>query len=96
MFLSFHPSPRLLDVEADGGAGGAGAGEAEDDPRAVGEDEAEALLAGDGAVDRVRVLRGRTGGGAGIVGGYRSGKLSTTIYHIEHFIHSRYAARALV
>ena len=33
-----------LEVEAQGGAGGAGAGEAEDDARAVGEQDADALV----------------------------------------------------
>mmetsp|Transcript_12633 Transcript_12633/g.26643 ORF Transcript_12633/g.26643 Transcript_12633/m.26643 type:complete len:642 (+) Transcript_12633:206-2131(+) len=46
----------LLNVQADGGARGAGAGEAEDDARAVGEDEAQALALGHGPVDGVGVL----------------------------------------
>ena len=46
----------LLDVHADGGAGGTRAGEAEDEARAVGEDEADALLFGDGTVDGILSL----------------------------------------
>ena len=47
----------LLDVHVDGGVGGTRAGEAEDEARAVGEDEADALLFGDGTVDGIRVLK---------------------------------------
>ena len=46
----------LLNVQADGGAAAAGAGQAEDDAAAVGEHEAQALLGRHGAVNGVRVL----------------------------------------
>lgn len=51
----------LLDIEADGGARRASARQTEDDARAVGELDVQALLGRDGAVDRVRVRK--VGGG---------------------------------
>ena len=46
-----------LNVQADGGADAASAAQAEDQPRAVLEDDAQALLLGHGAVDGVRVRK---------------------------------------
>ena len=62
-----------LDVDAQGGAGGAGAGEAEDDAAAALEQDADALLRRDGAVDGVLVGE-VVGGGDLEAGDLRAGQ----------------------